>query len=143
MYTCSCPAFPHAQIRSPEIYDSEGKKLNRQTRAPLPSATGAKTYDIAGVNQAAGIANSWATEAYKRSFKICKHTIAAMFINKLRVEEPNTFPSAESRAKFEAKFKTDVREVAEEFLSQIERSEITTVEIVFALAEALNLMMLN
>ena len=139
VYTCSCPAFLHAQIRSPEIYDSEGKKLNRQTRAPLPSSTGAKTFDIAGVNQAAGIANSWATEAYKRSFKICKHTIAAMFINKLRVEEPNTFPSAESRAKFEAKLKTDVREVAEEFLAQLERSEITTVEIVFALAEALNL----
>ena len=139
LYTCSCPAFLHAQIRSPEVYNSEGKKLNRQTRAPLPTALGASTYEIAGINQAAGIANSWATERYKRSFKICKHTIAAMFINKLRVEEPNTFPSVESRRKFEAKIQKDVAEVAEEFLSQLERSEITTVEIVYALAEALNL----
>ena len=121
------------------MYNSEGKKLNRQTRAPLPTALGASTYEIAGINQAAGIANSWATERYKRSFKICKHTIAAMFINKLRVEEPNTFPSVESRRKFEAKIQKDVAEVAEEFLSQLERSEITTVEIVYALAEALNL----
>ena len=55
--------------------------------APLPSATGSNTYDLAGQLQVAGIASSWATEEYKRSFKICKHTIASMFINKI-VEEP-------------------------------------------------------
>ena len=62
-----------------------------------------------------------------------------MFINRLRVEEPNTFPSVETRKKFEEKLGKDIREVAMEFRAQLERSEITTVEIVFALAEALNL----
>ena len=62
-----------------------------------------------------------------------------MFINKIRVEEPNTFPSYETRIKFEEKLKKDIAEVALEFRAQLERSEITTVEIVFALADALNL----
>ena len=62
-----------------------------------------------------------------------------MFINKIRVEEPNTFPSDETRVKFEQKLSADIREVVDEFRAQLERSEITTVEIVFALADALNL----
>ena len=62
-----------------------------------------------------------------------------MFINNIRVQEPNTFPSAEAREQFESKLATDIREVAEEFTAQLKRSEITTVEIIYALAEALNL----
>ena len=62
-----------------------------------------------------------------------------MFINKIRVEEPNTFPSYDTRVKFERKLSADIREVVDEFRAQLERSEITTVEIVFALADALNL----
>ena len=62
-----------------------------------------------------------------------------MFINKIRVEEPNTFPSSDTRDKFETKLAKDIQEVAEEFNAQLKRSEITTVEIVYALAEALNL----
>ena len=139
VYVCSCPDYLHAKIRSPETLDSEGKKLNRQTRAPLPTATGAKSYDLAGTLKAAGIASSWASDDYKRSFKICKHTIAAMFINKIRVQEPSQIPSQESRDAFEPKLTGDIQEVADEFTEMIKRSEITTVEIVYALAEALNL----
>ena len=62
-----------------------------------------------------------------------------MFVNKIRVQEPNTLPSYETRLKFEEKLAADIQEVADEFRSQLERSEITTVEIVYALAEALNL----
>ena len=62
-----------------------------------------------------------------------------MFINKIRVQEPNTFPTAEARENFEAKLSADIREVADEFTAQLKRSEITTVEIIYALAEALNL----
>ena len=61
-----------------------------------------------------------------------------MFINKIRVQEPNTFPSAEVRENFEEKVAQDIREVADEFTAQLRRSEITTVEIIYALAEALN-----
>ena len=62
-----------------------------------------------------------------------------MFINKIRVQEPNTFPSIESRLKFEEKLAKEIQEVGDEFLGQMQRSEITTIEVVAALAEALNL----
>ena len=139
LYTCSCPAYLHAIIRAPETYDEAGNKLNRQTRYPLPTAKGQTLYEGAGFTRASGIAESWATPTYKKGFKVCKHTIASMFINKLRVEEPNTFPSYDTRVNFERKLSADIREVVDEFRAQLERSEITTVEIVFALADALNL----
>ena len=139
LYTCSCPAYLHAIIRAPEVYDESNNQLNRQQRYPMPTAKGTTTYQGAGLNRASGIAESWATLEYRRGFKICKHVIASMFINHIRVQEPNTFPSYETRKKFEAKLGKDIQEVAQEFRAQLERSEITTVEIIFALADALNL----
>jgi hypothetical protein len=62
-----------------------------------------------------------------------------MFINKIRVQEPSQIPSVESRETFEPKLAADIQEVAFEFNEMLKRSEITTVEIVYALAEALNL----
>ena len=138
LYTCSCPAYLHAVIRNPEIYGENGR-LNRQVRAPLPTAKGVDDYQLAGIGRIATIAQSWATAEYRKGFKICKHTIAAMFINKIRVQEPNDFPAFEGRTEFEAKLAKDVSEVIDEFRSQLERSEITTVEIIYALAEALHL----
>ena len=138
LYTCSCPAYLHAVIRNPEVYGNDGK-LNRQVRAPMPTAKGVDDYQLAGIGRVATIAQSWATSDYRKGFKICKHTIAAMFINKLRVEEPNDFPAFEGRTDFEQKLAKDISEVVDEFTAQLERSEITTVEIIYALAEALNL----
>ena len=108
-------------------------------RAPFPTSKGVNDFDIAGVARAAGIAQTWSTMSYRKGFKLCKHSIASMFINKIRVQEPNTFPTAEARENFEAKLAQDIREVADEFTAQLKRSEITTVEIIYALAEALNL----
>ena len=139
LYTCSCPDYLHAIIRSPEVYDSEGNLSNRQERLPMPTAKGTSDWENSGISRAAGIAQSWATQGYKKGFKLCKHTIASMFINKVRVQEPNTFPAFDAREKFEATLAKDINEVADEFNSQLKRSEITTVEIVYALAEALNL----
>ena len=138
LYTCSCPAYLHAVIRSPEVYGNDGK-LNRQVRAPMPTAKGVDDYQLAGIGRVATIVQSWATSDYRKGFKICKHTIAAMFANKLRVEEPNDFPAFEGRTEFEEKLAADISEVVDEFTAQLERSEITTVEIIYALAEALNL----
>ena len=139
LYTCSCPSYLHGKIRNPEATDDQGRKINRQSRAPMPTAAGSGDATNIGILKVAGIIDSWATSEYKRGFKICKHTIASMFINKIRVEEPNTFPSSDTRDKFETKLAKDIQEVAEEFNAQLKRSEITTVEIVYALAEALNL----
>ena len=139
LYTCSCPSYLHAKIRNPEATDDRGKKINRQSRAPMPTAKGSNDTTNMGILKVAGIIDSWATSEYKRGFKLCKHTVASMFINKIRIEEPNTFPSSDTRDKFETKLAKDIQEVAEEFNAQLERSEITTVEIIYTLAEALNL----
>ena len=72
-------------------------------RAPFPTSKGVNDFDIAGVARAAGIAQTWSTMRYRKGFKLCKHSIAAMFINKIRVQEPNTFPTTEARENFEAK----------------------------------------
>jgi hypothetical protein len=139
LYTCSCPDYLHAIIRSPEVYNESGGISNRQERLPMPTAKGANDYDIEGIARAAGIAQTWSTMSYRKSFKLCKHTIASMFINKTRVQEPNTFPAFDAREQFEAQLAKDINEVADEFNAQLKRSEITTVEVIYALAEALNL----
>ena len=139
LYTCSCPDYLHAIIRSPEIYNESGGLSNRQERLPMPTAKGANDYDIAGIARAAGIAQTWSTMSYRKAFKLCKHTIASMFINKTRVQEPNTFPAFDAREKFETNLAQDINEVSDEFNAQLKRSEITTVEVIYALAEALNL----
>ena len=59
LYTCSCPSHLRAIIRNPEVYDERGGKLNRQARAPFPTAKGVNDFDIAGVARAAGIAQTW------------------------------------------------------------------------------------
>jgi hypothetical protein len=139
LYTCSCPSYLHAKIRNPEATDDSGRKINRQSRAPMPTSKSSGDVTNIGILKVSGIIDSWATSEYKRGFKVCKHTIASMFINKIRVEEPNTFPSSDTRDKFETKLAKDIQEVAQEFNAQLKRSEITTVEIIYALAEALNL----
>ena len=139
IYSCSCPAYLHAKIRQPENIDEEGNLINRQARMPLPTSQGQAFYNSGGTLKVAGIIQSWASEKYKRDFKVCKHTVAAMFINKIRVMEPSTLPSYETRLKFEEKLSADINEVAQEFGEMLRRSEVTTVELIFALAEALNM----
>jgi hypothetical protein len=139
IYSCSCPAYLHAKIRQPEVVDEEGNLINRQARIPLPTSQSQNTYDGTGTFKVSGIIQSWATEKYKRDFKICKHTVAAMFINKIRVMEPNTLPSYETRLKFEENLRADIDEVSQEFGEMLRRSEVTTIELIYALSEALNM----
>jgi len=139
VYCCSCPDFSHSVIRMPESTGDNGEKSNRQRRYPLPSAVSSDSYDKLGTLEAAGIVQSWETKKYRSSYRICKHTVAAMFINKLKVQEPKSYPSFDSRNKFEQRLKKDMDEIAEEFKSQLKRSGITTAEIVFMLAQGLNL----
>ena len=82
IYSCSCPAYLHAKIRQPEVVDEEGNLINRQARIPLPTSQSQNTYDGTGTFKVSGIIQSWATEKYKRDFKLCKHTVAALFINR-------------------------------------------------------------
>lgn len=140
LYTCSCPAYSHAQLRIPQSTEGEfDRKVNRQQRYPLPTAKGRKESETVGLAKAGGRISSWATDTYRSSFKLCKHTVAAMFIEKLKVAEPSQIPSYETRAKFEAKLKEEMAQVAEEFIQSYQRGDLSLLELVFATAEGLNM----
>ena len=73
------------------------------------------------------------------SFKMCKHSIAAMFIERLKLKEPNTYPTLDAREDFEAKLEKDMAEVGDEFNASYRRGGITALEVIFSLAQGLNL----
>ena len=140
IYTCSCPNHSKAMLRAPQSTQDEGtRKINRQQRYPMPTVLGQTTFNALGANQAAGLIESWSDRKHQRSFKMCKHTIAAMYIEGIKCKEPNDYPSVESRKTFEEKLKRDIAEVADEFRASYKRGGITTLEIIFALAQGLNL----
>ncbi len=139
-YTCSCPNHSHAILRAPQETQDDGtRKINRQRRYPMPTVLGKSDFDAIGTNSAAGLIESWESREHKMSFKMCKHSIAAMFIDKLKVKEPNSYPTVDARIAFEEKLVKEIEEVAAEFGSSYKRGGITTIEIIFALAQGLNL----
>jgi len=140
IYTCSCPSYAKAMLRAPQSTEDAGtRKINRQRKYPLPSAKGRADFDQVGLASASGAIESWERREDRMSFKMCKHTIAAMYINHLKVREPNSYPTVEARIEFEAKLDEDIAEVGEEFISSYKRGGITTLEVIFALAQGLNL----
>ena len=140
VYTCSCPNHSHAILRAPQSTQDNGtRKVNRQSRYPMPTVLGQGDFQSLGLNQAAGLIESWESREHRMGFKMCKHSIAAMFIDKLKVKEPNSYPTVEARIAFEEKLKKEVAEVAEEFGVSYKRGGITTLEVIFALAQGLNL----
>ena len=140
IYTCSCPSYSKAMLRAPQSTDSEGtRKINRQRKYPLPSAKGRADFDQVGLAKAAGSIDSWQKREDRMSFQMCKHTIATMFIDKIKVKEPNSYPTLEAREQFEGKLEKDMAEVGDEFVASYERGGITTLELIFALAQGLNL----
>ncbi len=140
VYTCSCPNHAHAVLRAPQSTQEDGtRKTNRQRRYPLPTVMGTTDFNAIGIGKAAGLIESWETREHRMSVKMCKHSIAAMFIEKIKVKEPNSYPTVEAREAFEEKLKKEVQEVAEEFDVSYKRGGITTLEVIFALAQGLNL----
>ena len=140
LYTCSCPNYSQSMLRVPQSTQDEGtRKINRQRQYPLPTAKGKGTFDQIGLSEAAGRIESWESREHQMSFKMCKHTIAAMFIENLKVKEPNSYPTLDAREAFEDKLDKDIAEVGEEFISSYKRGGLTSLEVVFALAQGLNL----
>ena len=140
VYTCSCPSHSQSMLSAPQDSQDDGtRKINRQRKYPLPTVKGRGEFDQIGLSQAAGKIESWESREHRMSFKMCKHTIAAMFIEKIKVKEPNSYPTVDAREAFEAKLNKDIAEVGEEFISSYKRGGITTLEIIFALAQGLNL----
>ena len=140
VYTCSCPNHAHAILSAPQAtQDEDTRKVNRQRRYPLPTVQGSNDYQDLGRNKAAGKLESWETTEHRLGFKMCKHSIAAMFIEHIKVQEPNKYPTIEARENFEAKLDKDIAEVGDEFAASYRRGGITTLEVIFALAQGLNL----
>ena len=140
MYSCSCPAHSHAQLRMPQSTDSDDtRKVNRQRRYPLPTAQGVNRFTEGALTQVGGLIQSWATDKYKTSYKQCKHSIASRFIERNKTKEPNSYPSISSRIKFEEKLQDEIQDIPSEFRLSYERSGISTLEVIFSMSEALNM----
>ena len=140
MYTCSCPNYSHSQLRMPQsTEDGPMRQINRQRRYPLPTAKGVSRFQEGALVQVGGLVQSWGTREFKMSYKQCKHTIAARFIERIKTKEPSEYPSIVSRLKFEEKLDKEIRDIPDEFRLSYERSGITTLEIIFSMAEALNM----
>ena len=140
VYSCSCPAYSQAILRMPQTTEMEGtRKVNRQRQYPLPTAQGRGDYESVGLDSAAGVLQSWANPAERLSYKLCKHTISSMFHDRLKLQEPNTYQTISARRAFEAKLIEDVAQTKEMFTASYERGGISTIEVVFALAQGLNL----
>ena len=140
IYTCSCPNHSHAILSSPQSTQDEGsRKINRQRRYPLPTVLGQNDFDALGRNKVAGKIESWESRDHRMSFKMCKHSIAAMYIDRIKIKEPSEYPTLEAREAFEEKLRKDIEEVAMEFRVSYKRGGITALEVLFALAQGLNL----
>ena len=58
---------------------------------------GRKDYESIGLDAAAGVIQSWQTKRAAASYKLCKHTIASMFDDHLKLQEPNTYQTIDAR----------------------------------------------
>lgn len=140
VYTCSCPSHSHAILSVPQAIESIGdRKINRQLRYPLPTVMSQDRYVGAGLEQTAGKISSWETLEHRLGYKMCKHTIAAMFIENIRVKEPSEYPTAEARIEFDEKLADMVNSSRENFIASYKLGGISLKEIIFALAQGLNL----
>jgi hypothetical protein len=145
-YSCSCPNYSHTVLAMPQsTQNSETRKTNRQQRYPLPTALSPDEFDIIGQNQVAGKAASWETDQHRLSFKLCKHVIASMFNDAVRVREPNQYPIgsdnrySNAAEKFNEKLVQEIINSANAYNLSYQRTGISISEIVFAMSNGLNL----
>ena len=140
IYACSCPDHSHAQLRMPQSTESsENRKVNRQKKYPMPTAKGLNRFNEGALTEAGGLIQSWATDNYKSSYKQCKHSIAARFIDRIKTKEPDSYPSISTRLRFEEQLEKEIQDVGAEITLSYERSDLSMLEIVFSMAEGLNM----
>ena len=108
-------------------------------RYPLPTAQGPNRFENLGINKVAGKASSWATNEYKSSFKMCKHTVAGMFVDGVQLIEPSQYPTEFEREIFDKKLEKELDTLGDAWRMSAERSGISLTEIVFSLSQGLNL----
>ena len=139
-YSCSCPDHSHSMVAAPQATtDADTRKQNRQTKYPLPTVMGLDRWEGLGLDQTAGALASWETFDHRYSNRLCKHAIAARFIDGVKTLEPSKYPSVDARIDFEKKLQAEIGDFAASFRQSYRRSQISIQEIVFALSQGLNL----
>ena len=140
VYSCDCASYSKSLIAMPQATQSKGqRKINRQSRYPLPTVMSGDRYENLGINNVAGKAISWAKASDKTSYRFCKHTVAAMYVDGVKLLEPSQYPTQVERQIFEEKLEKELAALDDAWKLSFERGGISLSEIVFALAQGLNL----
>ena len=140
VYSCDCASYSKAIIAMPQTTQTNGeRKINRQNRYPLPTALSSNRFQNLGIDKVSGKATSWASAADKNSFQFCKHTVTGMFVDGVQLIEPSQYPTQLEREIFEDKLKAELEQLGDAWRYSAERSGISLTEIVFSLAQGLNL----
>ena len=140
IYTCDCPSYSKTLLAMPQAtQNNDERKANRQERYPLPTVLSANRFENLGIDRVAGKAASWEKASDKTKFKFCKHTVAGMFVDKVQLIEPSEYPTQDQRDLFEQKLKVELEQLGDAWRLSAERGGISLTEIVFSLAQGLNL----
>jgi len=139
-YTCDCPSYSKTLLSMPQAEQNEGeRKTNRQNRYPLPTALSANRFQNLGIDKVAGKATTWAKAADNNSYRMCKHSIAGMFVDRVQLIEPSQYPTQLERVQFEEKLEKELEELDSAWKYSAMRGGISLTEIVFSLSQGLNL----
>jgi hypothetical protein len=137
--SCNCPKFTKGMMSSPEsLYGAlaEARKIrNRQIKYPLPSAGQNKDTEAMSFEMS-GIINSWKTAHDNLDFQCCKHTIAGMFVDDIKVIEPSSYPSVETRIKFNEELEKQTKTAETEITSiSTERAELRLTDFLYTIGQ--------
>ena len=140
IYTCDCPSYSKTILAMPQAEQNDGeRKANRQARYPLPTALSANRFQNLGIDKVAGKATTWARPSDNNSYRFCKHTVTGMFYDKVQMIEPSQYPTTVERVLFENKLEKELEELDAAWKYSSKRGGISLTEIVFSLAQGLNL----
>jgi len=140
MYSCDCPSYSRAILAMPQsTQDNETRKTNRQNQYPLPTALSGNRFENLGIDKVAGKAAGWKKAADANEYHLCKHTVAGMFADGIQLIEPSQYPTEIEREVFEEKLQKEIEKLGDAWRLSAERGGISLTEIVFSLAQGLNL----
>ena len=119
--------------------DKGTRKTNRQYQYPLPTALSGNRFENLGIDKVAGKAAGWKKVEDNNEYHLCKHTVAGMFVDGVQLIEPSEYPTEYERDAFEEKLEKEIEQLNDAWRLSAERSGISLTEIVFSLAQGLNL----
>ena len=140
MYSCDCPSYSRAILAMPQsTQNNETRKTNRQNQYPLPTVLSGNRFENLGIDKVAGKAAGWKKAADANEYHLCKHTVTGMFVDGVQLIEPSQYPTEYERKAFEEKLEKEMEKLGDAWRLSAERGGISLTEIVFSLAQGLNL----